>query len=196
PISTPPSTTQKDEPDTPPSIQNMETGRRHKDHVLRYKAQIFMAQPVGEEDKVVVRYMWKHNHDDDRAQSPLARNKREMGYQKDKDVVKSVKLWFKEIENKGGKTMFVEDATVTGFAYGWFTKFQLKVISENTNIHCMDSTHKTAKDAAPIEERSKIHNSVYLFTLLVKDKDVQQGIPVAFMACKSESRYPIIRWLD
>jgi hypothetical protein len=41
------------------------------------KAQIFMAQPVGEEDKVVVRYMWKHNHDDDRAQLPLARNERE-----------------------------------------------------------------------------------------------------------------------
>ncbi|OAQ30166.1 hypothetical protein K457DRAFT_137269 [Linnemannia elongata AG-77] len=121
-----------------------------------------MAQPVGEEDKVVVRYMWKHNHDDDRAQLPLARNEREwvrrmvdeghdwrslsskvipneqslqemedaahdrskgvvsgnlfintdhvrqalyrkkiMEYQKDKNVVKSVKLWFKDIEDKG-----------------------------------------------------------------------------------------------
>jgi hypothetical protein len=145
--------------------------------------------------------------------------KKRMDYQKDKDVVKSVKLWFKEIEDKGGKTMFVEDATLTGFAYGWCTKFQLKVnvvhagsihtgsssnlqdylswpfpslfqvMSENTNIYCMDSTHKTAKDIAPIEEGSKIHNSVYLFTLLVKDKDIHQGIPVAFMACKSESRY-------
>lgn len=126
------------------------------------KAQIFMAQPVGEEDKVVVRYMWKHNHDDDRAQLPLARNEREwvrrmvdeghdwrslsskvipneqslqemedaahdrskgvvsgnlfintdhvrqalyrkkiMEYQKDKNVVKSVKLWFRDIEDKG-----------------------------------------------------------------------------------------------
>jgi hypothetical protein len=48
-------------------------------------------------------------------------------HQKDKDVAKSVKLWFKEIEDKGGKTMFVDDATLTGFAYGWCTKFQLKV---------------------------------------------------------------------
>lgn len=39
-------------------------------------AQIFMAQPIGEEDKVVVRYTWKHNHGDDRAQLPLARNER------------------------------------------------------------------------------------------------------------------------
>ncbi|KAF9536156.1 hypothetical protein EC957_012347, partial [Mortierella hygrophila] len=108
-----------------------------------------------------------------------------MDYQKDKDVVKSVKLWFKEIEDKGGKTMFVEDATLTGFAH--FPPL-LQVMSENTNIYCMDSTHKTAKDIAPIEEGGKIHNSVYLFTLLVKDKDVHQGIPVAFMACKSESR--------
>lgn len=53
--------------------------------------------------------------------------KKIMEYQKDKDVVKSVKLWFKDIEDKGGKTMFVEDATLTGFAYGWCTKFQRKV---------------------------------------------------------------------
>ncbi|KAI8594710.1 hypothetical protein EDD21DRAFT_421400 [Dissophora ornata] len=53
--------------------------------------------------------------------------KNRMSYQKDKDVVRSVKLWFREIEGKGGKTMFVEDATLTGFAYGWCTKFQLMV---------------------------------------------------------------------
>lgn len=41
------------------------------------KAQIFMAQPVGEKDKVVVRCKWRHNHDDDRAQLPLGRNERE-----------------------------------------------------------------------------------------------------------------------
>jgi hypothetical protein len=62
--------------------------------------------------------------------------KKRMDYQKDKDVVKSVKLWFKEIEDKGGKTMFVEDATLTGFAYGWCTKFQLKV-----NVVHADSIH-------------------------------------------------------
>jgi len=38
-------------------------------------AQIFMAQPIGEEDKVVVRYTWKHNHGDDHTQLPLAQNK-------------------------------------------------------------------------------------------------------------------------
>lgn len=42
-----------------------------------FMAQIFMAQPVGEEDKVVVRYKWRHNHNDVRAQLPLARNERE-----------------------------------------------------------------------------------------------------------------------
>ncbi|KAF8930894.1 hypothetical protein BGZ47_000340 [Haplosporangium gracile] len=66
--------------------------------------------------------------------------------------------------------------------------YWIRVISENTNIYCIDSTHKTAKDIAPIEEGSKIHNSVYLFRLLVKGKDVHQGSPVAFMACKPESR--------
>ncbi|KAF9342080.1 hypothetical protein BGX26_008428, partial [Mortierella sp. AD094] len=61
-------------------------------------------------------------------------------------------------------------------------------MSKNTSICCMDSTHKTAKDITPIKEGSKVCKSVYLFTLLVKDKDIHQGIPVAFMACKCESR--------
>lgn len=69
-------------------------------------------------------------------------------------------------------------------------------MSENTNIYSIDSTHKTVKDITPIEEGSKVYNSAYLFTLLVKDKDIHQGIPVSFMTRKSESRYPIIRWLD
>lgn len=62
-------------------------------------------------------------------------------------------------------------------------------MSENTNIYSIDSTHKTVKDITPIEEGSKVYNSAYLFTLLVKDKDIHQGIPVSFMTCKSESRY-------
>ncbi|KAG0351455.1 hypothetical protein BGZ54_003249, partial [Gamsiella multidivaricata] len=111
-----------------------------------------MAQPVGEEDKVVVRYTWKHNHDDSSARLPLARNEREWIRRMvdeshdwcslsswvipDEQSLQAVRVlsyimfpdthWFKEIEDKGGKTMFIEDATLTGFAYGWCTKFQLK----------------------------------------------------------------------
>ncbi|KAF9432124.1 hypothetical protein BGZ76_011236 [Entomortierella beljakovae] len=116
-------------------------------------------------------------------------------HQKDKNVAKSVKLWFKEIEDKSGKTMFVDDATLTGFEYGWCTKFQLEIMSKNTSICCMDSTHMTAKDITPIKEDSKVFKSVYLFTLLVKDKDIQQGIPVAFMACKCVSQYFLFYFL-
>lgn len=52
----------------------------------------------------------------------------------------------------------------------------------------MDWTHKTLKDIVPVDENNAIHNSVYLFTLLVKDKVVHRGIPVAFMVSKSESQ--------
>jgi hypothetical protein len=61
-------------------------------------------------------------------------------------------------------------------------------MAENKTIYCMDSTHKTIKDIAPIEEGNKVHKSGYLFTLLIKDKDIRRGIPVAFLACKSESQ--------
>ncbi|KAF9367472.1 hypothetical protein BGX21_007373 [Mortierella sp. AD011] len=106
----------------------------------------------------------------------------------DDDVVRSVKSWFKKNEEEGGKTMFNEDVHSAGFAYGWCTSFQLKVMAENKTIYCMDSTHKTIKDIVPIEEGTKVHKSGYLFTLLVKDKDIKRGIPVAFLVCKSESQ--------
>jgi len=41
------------------------------------KAHIFKAQLVGEEDKVVVKHTWKHSHDDNRVQMPLAQNERQ-----------------------------------------------------------------------------------------------------------------------
>ncbi|KAG0048436.1 hypothetical protein BGZ83_006593 [Gryganskiella cystojenkinii] len=91
-------------------------------------------------------------------------------YHKDHGAVKRVQLWLKEIEDKGGKTMFVEDATLTGFTYWWRTKFSAE-----------------AKDITPIKKSSKAHNSVYLFTLLVKDKEIHQKIPDACMASESES---------
>lgn len=62
-------------------------------------------------------------------------------------------------------------------------------MSENTSGYCMDSTHKTVRDITPIDGDSKVFSPAYLFTLLVKDKDICQGIPVAFMVSKSESRY-------
>ncbi|KAI8595199.1 hypothetical protein EDD21DRAFT_420903, partial [Dissophora ornata] len=76
-------------------------------------------------------------------------------YLMDEDVVKSVKSWFKKIEEEGGKTMFNADVYSTGFAYGWCTSFQLKLMAENKKIYCMDSTHKTIKDIVPIEEGNK-----------------------------------------
>jgi hypothetical protein len=51
-----------------------------------------------------------------------------------------------------------------------------------------DSTHKTIKDIMPVEKGNRVHKSGYLFTLLVNDKNIKRGIPVAFLACKSESQ--------
>jgi hypothetical protein len=48
-------------------------------------------------------------------------------YQMDKDVVQSIKSWFKKIEEEGGKTMLNVNVHSTGFAFGWCSSFQLKV---------------------------------------------------------------------
>ncbi|KAG0059229.1 hypothetical protein BGZ92_006986, partial [Podila epicladia] len=80
-------------------------------------------------------------------------------YRMDEDVVQSVKSWFKKIEEEGGKTMFKVNVHSTGFACGWCTSFQLKVMAANKTIYCMDSTHKTIKDIEPIKEGNKVHKS-------------------------------------
>lgn len=67
--------------------------------------------------------------------------------------------------------------------------FFSKVMAENTDIFCMDSTHKTVRHLRPIEESGKEYKSGYLFTLLVKDRVVQKSILIAFLICGSESRY-------
>ncbi|KAF9178669.1 hypothetical protein BGZ51_007538 [Haplosporangium sp. Z 767] len=71
-----------------------------------------------------------------------------------------------------------------------------KKMAENKKIYSMSSTHKTIKDIVPTEESNKLHKSEYLFTLLVKDKNIKRGIPVASLACKSESQYPLKAWLQ
>ncbi|KAF8907236.1 hypothetical protein BGZ58_006211, partial [Dissophora ornata] len=73
------------------------------------------------------------------------------------------------------------------------------IMSENKLIACMDSTHKTVKALRPVKEKSlehpPVHPSSYLFTILVKDRQVQRGIPIAFMITNSESKYRLIKWL-
>ena len=55
----------------------------------------------------------------------------------------------------------------------------------------MDSIHKTIKDIVSFKE-GKEYESGFLFTLLVVDKVVKKGIPVAFLACKSESQWVFV----
>ncbi|KAF9932456.1 hypothetical protein FBU30_008159 [Linnemannia zychae] len=57
-----------------------------------------------------------------------------MHYQKDSSVTRSVKFWFKEIEDKNGKTMFVEDASLAGFALGWLSYYSIVGLVEERLI--------------------------------------------------------------
>jgi len=60
-------------------------------------------------------------------------------------------------------------------------------MGNNNNIVCMDSTHKVVKSLRPSLQDDDAFASAFLFTILVKDRQVQTGIPIAFMVCNSES---------
>lgn len=62
-------------------------------------------------------------------------------------------------------------------------------MEQNRLIACMDSTHKVVRSLRPDKVKKKIFTSAYLYTILVKDRNVQRGIPVAFMICNSVIMY-------
>lgn len=62
-------------------------------------------------------------------------------------------------------------------------------MANNSGIVCMDSTHKTVKSLYPDPENINVFPSAYLYTLLVRDREANSGIPIAFMVCNSESMY-------
>jgi len=74
-----------------------------------------------------------------------------------------------------------------------FTITILKVMKDDSLISCVDSTRGIARSLRPEKtERTRknkrdFDTSAYLFTILVKDRVLQKGIPVAYMLCSSES---------
>ncbi|KAI8362450.1 hypothetical protein B0O80DRAFT_100408 [Mortierella sp. GBAus27b] len=115
--------------------------------------------------------------------------KRTTNSQKASNIVTSVERWIKQIQDNGGKGLF--QTNISGdpksFLVAWCTGFQLRVMEQNRLIACMDSTHKVVRALQPDEKKKKTFPSAYLYTIVVKDRNVQSGIPVAFMICNSES---------
>ncbi|KAI7830774.1 hypothetical protein BC939DRAFT_261349 [Gamsiella multidivaricata] len=60
-------------------------------------------------------------------------------------------------------------------------------MSSHHGIVCMDSTHKAVRSLLPDPDNEKVFPSAYLFTVLVRDRAANIGIPIAFMVCNSES---------
>ncbi|KAI8362209.1 hypothetical protein B0O80DRAFT_95336 [Mortierella sp. GBAus27b] len=102
---------------------------------------------------------------------------------RDVDVVKSVDRWMQEIEQEGGKGCFRDCMNGDPMLYmiAWCTKFQLEMM-EDSLIACLDSTHGVAK---PLRKDNDA--SVYLFAIMVKDRVLHKGFPIAYMLCSSES---------
>ncbi|KAF9981559.1 hypothetical protein BGZ80_008772, partial [Entomortierella chlamydospora] len=114
---------------------------------------------------------------------------RTSGSRKSINPTNSVKLWMEQIEKEGGKSIFVDNVTgiTNQYFFAWSTEFQLEVMSRHSGIVCMDSTHKTVRSLLPDPDDDKVFPSAYLFTLLVRDRAANIGVPIAFMVCNSES---------
>ncbi|KAF8917319.1 hypothetical protein BGZ58_005122, partial [Dissophora ornata] len=89
-------------------------------------------------------------------------------FRKDRDVEKSVELWLSEIQKDSGKTMFLKNqhGDTNNFVIAWSTSFQLQVMVDNTDIACMDSTHKVVRKLHPAKDGTHVYPIVHWLTWL------------------------------
>ncbi|KAF9584081.1 hypothetical protein BGW38_007631 [Lunasporangiospora selenospora] len=80
------------------------------------------------------------------------------------------------------------------YMVAWCTKFQLEIMQRNRIIACMDSTHKVVRPLMP--DGKKVKDASALFTILVKDIVLHQGIPIAYLICNTESTFLLKKWLS
>ncbi|OAD71068.1 hypothetical protein PHYBLDRAFT_72501 [Phycomyces blakesleeanus NRRL 1555(-)] len=72
----------------------------------------------------------------------------------------------------------------SAFAYGFMSPVQQEKIKTATSF-CLDATHAISSNVNEI-----------LYTLLVRDKDIGRGWPVAFMVTNDRGVSPIVQWLQ
>ncbi|KAF9081693.1 hypothetical protein BGX27_004815, partial [Mortierella sp. AM989] len=179
------------------------------------KAHVYIRKTVGL-DEITLEYHWRHSHptsDQERNLLPCGRSGREwikerarqgfdwraikkmlrpsgaMLHELERDTIAfplATRLSYRHartVLNKHRLAASQKDRDV-------YTSLKRWVMSANHDIYCMDSTHNAVKGIKRVlsDEGRIAYKPAYLFTLLVKDRTVMKGIPVAFMICPSESR--------
>lgn len=74
------------------------------------------------------------------------------------------------------------------FVVAFLSQWQLKILRQEGDMVCMDSTHNTCIDGT-----SKY---CYLYTLVVRCRVTGKGKPVCWMITNSESQYPVRFWVE
>ncbi|KAF8924569.1 hypothetical protein BGZ47_003923, partial [Haplosporangium gracile] len=105
---------------------------------------------------------------------------------KHNDAAANVKLWLDSIQEEGGKSMFIDD--IKDFEH-------IHIMADNKGTVCMDSAHRTVKSLNPDPKDPRVHGAAYLFTVLVKDRQLRSGISTASMVFNSESIMLLKKWL-
>ncbi|KAG2220710.1 hypothetical protein INT45_012574 [Circinella minor] len=98
--------------------------------------------------------------------------------------------WGTKIQNERGYfTSKNLDRYEEGMFFSAFmSQWQLKLLKENGDLVCLDSTHKTCVDGT--------NHDCYLYTLVARCRITGKGKPLTWMITNSQAQYPILYWLQ
>ncbi|KAF9163563.1 hypothetical protein DFQ26_002412 [Actinomortierella ambigua] len=103
---------------------------------------------------------------------------------KDRDPILSPINWPETIDAVGGFSFYDRSDRTSGVYFGFATKWQLQQLHTHGRTLCVDVT------------RDVFGQKTYLFTLVIKSRDVGLGVPVAFLLSKSTDSNILVAWLE
>ncbi|KAI8979866.1 hypothetical protein BDB01DRAFT_725385 [Pilobolus umbonatus] len=105
--------------------------------------------------------------------------------------MESIRLWMNDMQDtKHYSTLFSVDPDMNGpFLVFWMSPWQ-KIIFENAEEWCIVSTHKTCKSFV------KSTVDCYLYTIVVRNKATNKGVPVCFFITNREVTPVLVMWLN
>ncbi|KAI7850139.1 hypothetical protein BDC45DRAFT_519087 [Circinella umbellata] len=101
-------------------------------------------------------------------------------------IANSLINWGTKIQNERGYfTSKNLDRHEEGmFFFAFMSQWQLKLLKENGDLVCLDSTHKTCVDGT--------NHHCYLYTLVARCRITGKGKPLTWMITNSQAQYPIL----
>lgn len=147
-----------------------------------YNSEALESLPLIQKRDLYISYIDVYNIVNEEIKGIIFLGNQKEGYSEDV----SIKEWI--ISSKDDESYTCDNpswGSSLGFMYGFQTEFQRRILkSKSAQIVCIDGTHGTTS------------HKTNLFTLLVRDNDGGQGVPIAHLISEKKAKNTLVYWLE